>query len=177
MQRKAQMQQVFIYASAIIVIVATIYLGFSLIKNLTSTACEGQTVQFMDEVSKVIAQNSAYGSVNPKTRVSATCDAGKLCFVDITAIGNKQFNVLGTDTQAKGLISLVRQGVKTNVYLIGDKGAIPIGFDEKIIVGHDPSTTLTDADVASGRAYVCVEQSNGYQFSTNGYGRFVRVSP
>jgi len=159
---RGQIQQMFIFLAAVLVIGATIFLGMRLIGGLTPASCKAHDVEFQREIKDVFDENSAFGSRN-SVELSKPCDAVALCFVDVGAIGNASF--VSSDPTIR---TVVQGGSMTNVFLQGRDGTTPVGFDERIIL-RDPGAlrNLTD---------LCVPAVGGkFTFTTIGHGRYIGI--
>ena len=93
--------------------------------------------------------------------VQAPCDAQQLCLVDSTIIGDPSNGPLFVSEDST-ITNNVRNGVKTNIYLIRQEGTVGMGYDERIII-EDPYIACVPAG------------SNGFVIRTQGGGRTIQV--
>lgn len=156
---RGQVQQVFLFLMAVIVIIATIYLGGKFIGMFTRTACDAGDAEFMEELDRTLDEYSTYGSRGTAT-VGTPCDAERLCFIDHTLIGSPESASFQSDDPA--MTAAVRSGVETNVFLMREEGTLGVGYDPRIVV-------------QSGVR--CVNASRGeFRFRAEGAGRTVTVA-
>jgi len=165
---KGQVGQVFIFLTAVIVIIATIFLSGRLIGKLTSTACDASLVEFTDNLQKELGANSGFGSRN-QIEIKAPCDATNLCFVDSRLV---QKSASGTPVTFSGSFPninvAVKQGVGENIFLILKDGS-NAQYDERVILS-DPTTDPLETDF-------CLTPNLGtFTFHTEGYGRYIKLS-
>lgn len=159
---RAQMSQVFIFFMAVIVIVATVFLGMKLLGVLTGTACDVSSADFQIDLHKILDANSNFGS-RGIARLRAPCNAQQLCFVDAGAI-----NKSGFWSNHSSIQNAIRVGVRENIFVILDAGMVD-DYDERIIL-RDPGSPVNLTDL-------CILQGNGeFVFRTEGYGRFIKVT-
>lgn len=152
----------FLFLAAIIVIIATIYLGGKMYGVLTSAGCGASDADFKSQLKSALDQNSVFGS-RKTVELSAPCKATTLCFIDSTWVpsdGLDDDELLGLDLTIR---SIVDSGVMTNVFLRTEAGVMEAGYDPRISV-----TTP---------GYACFEESRGMFFvRIEGGGRTVTIS-
>lgn len=164
--KNAQISQVFLMITTLLVIGATIFLGGKLIGGITGTACSANNAVFFKEIVQVIDDKSSYGS-RDIVQIKTPCDSINLCFVNSSSInknGNSEFI-----TQNQVIQSAVRAGSPTTIFLEGRDGVtVPVGDEERIIV----NTNYTgEAD-----SVICIPAVSGeFTFKTEGYGRTIRI--
>lgn len=159
MGARAQMQQVFLFLMAAIVIVATIFLGMRLFGSVSGTACDASDADFRTSLRTELDQSATYGS-RRTISIDAPCDTERVCFVDATLIAGSAS--LGFTSDDATMTAIVRNGVQTNIFLRKEQGMMEAGYDERIVV-------------AGG--YACAAPENGQvSFRTEGLGRFVRIT-
>ena len=112
--KKAQIQQVFIYLMAIIVIGAILFIGLRSIIGIGEKACEAQEVTFKQDLERAITKYSGLGSLGHES-IRVPCEYEELCFIntsmDCDSIDNdiiKQECELGT-----GYNVFVKKGIET----------------------------------------------------------------
>jgi hypothetical protein len=165
MEQRAQINQVFLFLVAIIVIIATVYLGGKLLGIFSGTACSAADSSFATELKNGLDANAAYGGRN-KITVSSPCDAQELYVVDASAIGGATPVVTGNSQ----IDALLAANVKTNVFIVKDGAAEAVMQDNRIIVGREPGAPL------SATPFVRVEAGiSGFSLLVEGFGRDVRV--
>ncbi|RME53182.1 hypothetical protein D6783_02760 [Candidatus Woesearchaeota archaeon] len=118
--RKGQLQQVFIYLSALLVIIAIIILGATTIMNLLKTGCDVQKKDFDHDLARIIENGRAYGSY-AEEELSAPCSVQAICLIDPRALGNQAFTFPGNTL----IQEEVRRGTKTSLYYLTDKDYEP----------------------------------------------------
>jgi hypothetical protein len=162
---RGQIPQLFIFLMAILVIGATLFIGVKMFGALEQSACEANDAAFMRDLKALLDENSVYGNRN-SVALKTPCDAIAICFVDAESLGNSAFS--GNDTT----ISLsVRNAVQTNIFLKGREKTVPVGYDERIILG-DPAAPGQFADKD-----LCINAISGkFSFRTRGYGRYITIS-
>ncbi|MDD9953876.1 MAG: hypothetical protein OXR66_06085 [Candidatus Woesearchaeota archaeon] len=153
---KGQTQQVFLFLVAVIVIIATIFLGGKLFGFVTSTSCGASDTTFVREIKHMLNDNALYGSRNVVT-IDGPCEARELCFVDAVAIGNPFPQPVDPTIDAS-----VSNGVRTNIFLQKESGMLAVGYDERIGL-QNPQTVL------------CIPLERGFTFTTEGYGRTIII--
>lgn len=156
---RGQLSQVFLFLVAIIVIVATLFVGFRLFSALSGSACDAVQEDFEAAMRSAITDNIVRGSRNV-VAIKPPCKAEMLCFVDGGAIGEAGFASSFATINAS-----VHTGIATNLFLVSDDGVSPAGFDERIRL-----------DVPL--EHLCVEQGQGgFTFRTRGEGNTMLVRP
>jgi hypothetical protein len=163
-KRTAQISQIFLMITALLVIGGTIFLGGKLIGGITGTACSANDATFFKNIVEIIDDKSSYGS-RDIVSIKTPCDAINLCFVDGTKIGKSTFD--GKDSTIK---TSVTQGVPTTVFLQDHSGVmVPVGDEPRIEVVAADDTVLNEE--------LCIPAVGGeFAFRTEGYGRKIRIS-
>ncbi len=152
------MSQLFLFLMAVIIILATIYIGTRLVGSLTSVSCDVSDIEFQRSLRRELDGMGVYGSRGTVV-LNAPCDAKQLCLIDTTSIGNQEF----VSTHPT-LTNAIRNGVKKNVFLVKKTGYADVTYDDRIAV-------------ATGEE-VCVNVTRGaFRFSAEGFGRTIRVGP
>lgn len=138
MQKKAQLQQVFIYISAILVIGFIILFGYRMIGKVLDQKCSVEQQDFMLSIGGYLDQNIRYGSVDEGV-LSAPCDYNILCFVDASVLGTTNLNVPNNGIYANMDTAIIeanaQDNISYNVYLYksGSMGyTYPVSYDERI---------------------------------------------
>jgi len=160
---KGQIGNVFLYLSALIVIVALIFLAGKLINGLSGTACDATDVQFQRDFRRALDAHNVIGS-RANVELQVPCDARQLCLVDGISIGDSSFI-----SEHASLQNAIRTGVKRNVFLIREQGMLDLDYDERIIINRDPND--------SGGGELCIDAGRGlFSFNVEGFGRFIKVT-
>jgi hypothetical protein len=165
--RAGQMQQLFIFLSAMLIIVATIWLGMKLIGTIGSSACDADNALFQQELKDALDANALYGN-RDIVEISPSCDAIDLCFVDSRSIGTA---VVGDTRAYSAITTIVTSGSKENIFLVdSDKAPHAKGYDERIYLPSTPGDTPN--------TYKCFkpDSSGKFSFKVEGYGRYLVIS-
>ncbi len=162
--KNAQISQIFLMITALIVIGATIFLGGKLIGGLTGTVCSANDAVFLKEIVQVIDDKASYGS-RDIVQIKTPCDAITLCFVNDSNIGDPGFISDNSVIQ-----NVVRVGTPTTIFLEGHDGAtVPVGDEERIEVNTNYAGDTNPV--------ICIPAVSGeFTFRTEGYGRKIRIS-
>lgn len=168
---RGQVNQAFIFLSAVIVIIAIIFIGMRLLGSVTDSACGAGRAAFSDDLRTLLDAGRVLGSRDSDASLQAPCGATQVCFVDAAwfnaTASRGSFGEPGTDPV---IITSVRSGSRANVFLVDEEGTHDAGFDERIIL-------RAPADAAPNGAS-CIPASRGrFTFTTEGYGRSVRIVP
>ena len=156
---RGQIQQVFPFLMVAIVVIATVFLGMKLFKGLSGTACDASDADFIAALRRTLDENAAYGSRNTVS-VPAPCDAEEVCFVDTTAIASPGSAFTSDDPT---ITTVVRNGVRTNIFLKKESGVMEAGFDQRIVID-------------SPDQYACFPVARGtFTFRVEGGGRFLTI--
>lgn len=157
---KGQVNQVFLFLIAIIIILATLYLGGRFLGIFTGTACDASDAEFMHQLGSTLDEYSTYGS-RGSADIQASCDARQLCFVDSTMVGSPES--ISFSSPYPAMNSAVRNGVESNIFLIRDAGTLDVGYDPRI-------------RVRPVEGYTCVNVTRGeFVFRTEGQGRHIMI--
>lgn len=161
--RRAQIQQLFIFLSALLVVGATVFLGGKLIGGLSETACVAGDASFMRDIAETLDRYSSDGSRDIAV-ISPPCSALALCFVDSAAIGNPSFK--GNDSV---ISASVHSGARENIFVQSKDKTVSVGYDERIILrAPNAPASMTD---------LCVEARSGdFRFRAQGFGRYVQLA-
>jgi hypothetical protein len=81
--KKAQIQQVFIYLMAIIVIGTILFIGLRAMMDLGDKACEAQEVTFKQDLERAITKYTGLGSLGHES-IKVPCEYEELCFINTT---------------------------------------------------------------------------------------------
>jgi hypothetical protein len=161
--KRAQIPEIFVILSALLVIGATIYLSSGLIAGLFSTACKVRDANFVQSLRELLDERSTFG-MRSDEKLSPPCDAITLCFVDAGALGDPAFS-----SSDRIINASVHSGVKTNVFLQTRDTTLPQGYDERIILRlpSDPPSLSS----------LCIPAvTRGFAFRTEGFNKYVKVS-
>ncbi|MBN2142910.1 hypothetical protein JW711_06295 [Candidatus Woesearchaeota archaeon] len=145
--RRAQINQAFIYLAAILVIGAIAVIGAKGIGSMLSASCEAKNQDFRIDVLRFIDEYADRGSVHFEV-MAAPCDAKEVCFTK--TITNPASGDAIMDESAKdGTFNIFIRGEFTT----------PLGLADKL-------------DIPEGLKYVCVNATGGYfNLKFSGTGR------
>ncbi len=166
--KKAQLQHVFFYLFAILIVGALLLIGYKAITKITTAGCDAGKETFKSELMGMLEQYDTRGSQHME-KLSAPCGFNKLCFLDADAIiGNP---IQGIGANAPALLKDAQAGQShTNVWINKDTTWESVGWSEKIEIGLDPATGIDPN-------WICIP-THGSTFNVqfNGLGRRTRVS-
>jgi len=161
--RKGQIQQVFIYIMAMLVIGAIVVIGYKFILSIMEQGCDIEDNQFVQSLADGINQGDRYERVaNPS--LLGPCDYTILCLVDAESIGGSfdSGSYSSTlDERMDVITSSVEGGIPYNVFLIreGTQGTTrPVLVDDRITI--------------EGSDMLCINKTSGrFDFWVKGLGR------
>lgn len=160
MNDKAQIQQVFIYLMAMIVIGFLVLFGYRMVNKLLDQKCDVEDQSFITKLTQDIDRSTRYGS-RTLVKVNKPCDYQELCIVDNGSFGN---SLPPPNDTAYPLISAnTEDNIKYNIYLVKPDGdTLPVLYDERLKTRKD----------TSGSPLLCVPSSNGqFRFWMEGLGK------
>ena len=171
MNKKAQIQQVFIYIMAIIVIGFLVLFSYRMIDRLFIQKCSVEEQSFYTSIKRDLEANSRYGERDLST-LTAPCEYNKLCLVDKQYFEKGGPELPPPYSAAYPLIAANTKGdsnegnikVQYNIYLFGPKTpyGVPLFYDE----------TITTVKETSDPPLICVESRNGqFSFWIEGLGK------
>jgi hypothetical protein len=166
---RAQIPQLFLFLSAVLVIGATLFIGMKLFGWLSDTGCEASDASFIQEMDGIIGEYLSYGS-RGRVSIRTSCDAHELCFVDVRDVGDATYDAIDAadpENEARAVLQTkVRNRIPTTIYVLTDDDALERGAD----------TRITLADGARGTP-VCIQPVGGkFTFMIEGLGRTVVIS-
>jgi hypothetical protein len=166
---------VFIFMMALLVIGATIIVGYKLIVPLTDSACDTNLVSFRDELSRTLSDNSVSGSKDEVSIRRPCADFLKLCFLDVTANDGPVVSEVSGSTQS-AFVPFIRNAVTRStgdtVFLETKSTLKPISGDERITVERPSGLLATDPN----NKYLCIQsKSDKFTFIVEGRGRRVLI--
>jgi hypothetical protein len=152
--RKANIQQVFIYILAALVIGFIMLIGIKSFINIDKGKCQAESITFRRELATALDRNDVWGR-EEKVAITKPCDYDAICFVDARTI--KQASAPGgpgeyaalemgnrltsgalhytLDGDQKSTIQMsVNAGIEKNIFIIKKKLVEPIDYDEKIVL-------------------------------------------
>lgn len=168
--RRGAIEQVFIFITAVVVIIATIFVAGKFIIKLLSTGCKASIEDFESEIINKVELYDTYGTRKTIT-MPAPCDAREICFIDFSVIkgireeGEKiedyqEFNNLNVFIKEK-----VKAGVKNNIFLVTNKEVLDAGYSEKIVISNN------------GKKVLCFPAKTGsFNIKFEGQGATVKIS-
>ncbi|MBN1275148.1 hypothetical protein JXA12_02555 [Candidatus Woesearchaeota archaeon] len=164
--RKAQLQQMFIYIMAIIVIGFLVLVGYRAIDDLLQRKCNVEMQQFVLAVDRSLDHSSGYGTVK-KAVINAPCSYARVCFVDTIYVKEGK-QILSQHETHYPIISLnTKDKIAYNIYLIEPTGSanltFPLTYDDRI---------RTDEGEVTGDELLCIDQAGGsFSFWLEGRGK------
>ncbi len=163
MKRKAQINHVFMFLIAIMIIGAIALIGMRSINGIMKDKCTADIIIFKNEITEKIASNNDYGSVNYE-KISAPCKYYTLCLVDAQTIKNPLL-LTGMGYPGEQIIrDSVKDGVEKNIFLIGKDEVRSIGYVKQLKLS-DPSNVT------------CIRKKAGvFNLLLKGQGRLTEVS-
>ncbi|NJL43810.1 MAG: hypothetical protein HC945_00580 [Nitrosarchaeum sp.] len=138
MNRRAQLQQVFIYLSALIVIIAILVLGTNIIWNFLGQSCKVQKESTAKSLTQIIQESRAHGSYRVE-RIPTACGLTTLCFIDHRSLGSPSFTATNPIMQNQ-----VRGGVDTNIYLLSTSQIESLSATEHLILASQDEPLCFD---------------------------------
>lgn len=157
MNKKGEVQQVFIYLMVIIVVGAIFLLGYKLIDDLIGKQCDLGKSTLLTELDKNLEQYSTKG-YSKEVDMKVPCDYELLCFVkskaDLDTTGVNINNI-----PFSGIRQLVSSEDPQNVFLIKDGFAEPIKAADNI-------------QIESSEGFICFKPLSGnFKVSMFGAGK------
>ncbi|MBN1175308.1 hypothetical protein JXA48_01555 [Candidatus Woesearchaeota archaeon] len=177
--KKGQINQVFIFLIAILVIGLIVVVASKSMGGLIKDKCNVDLITFKDSISSEIAANNDYGSRN-EIKLSSPCQYTMLCVVntDVLTGDAVQADIIGGEIQQSGsfpgafIIGNSIQGqVKTNIFLTTQDGkeTIEAGYVEQLKINSDQTDATSNV--------LCVNATAGYfRLRTEGLGRFTKLT-
>lgn len=166
--KKGQINQVFIFIIALLIIGAIALIGVRSIGGITKDKCTADLIIFQDSLAQIISNNNDYGSVNYE-RLQTPCKYHTLCLVDTRAITDEAIsNGFSMEDTAPGAF-LIKQSVNSKV----EANAFLIGQDNEVQeVGY-----ITQLQVETPNQPTCIRvKTGGYNLLLKGQGRTTLVS-
>ncbi len=138
--KKAQLQQVFIYIITIIIVGLIFVVGYKAIGGIMEKGCDVEVTNFKSNLKSYITKYNTYGSVQNEN-MKSPCDYSHICFVDTGRIQDSDPNnkvyapeIVGNN-QSKIIIGgSANAGIEENVFLIKSQVTDPFGFYDEIEV-------------------------------------------
>jgi hypothetical protein len=178
--KRAQIQQVFIYIMALLVIGFLVLIGYRFTNQLFGQKCFIEEQKFSTELESTIERSIRYGSVT-EGKITAPCDYERICFVEsnvFTNVNGEYNNGLEdidpiTNINYKELYPMIWANTKEaekvyyNVYLYDrtKPTGIPVLYDATI---H----TINSDDLTEGEEVICFTAKGGtFSFLIKGLGK------
>ena len=154
--KKAQVQQVFIYIMAIIVIGAILLLGLRAILGFFDRACEVDEIAFKRDIEDLLNRYSRYGNRGFET-LRVPCDYNELCFIDLE---NRNCNDITNEVIKEECLANTNE----NVF---------------ITRGQFTESLFSIPNIAVANGFTCIEpRSNRYHLRLEGVGQGkVEITP
>lgn len=175
--KKGQINQVFIFLIAILVIGLIVVVASKSMGGLMKDKCNTDLITFKNSITSEIAANNDYGSRN-EIKLSSPCKYTTLCVVDTDVLTNSLADTIGGKIQYSGLFpgafiigNSIQSQVKTNIFLTTQDGkeTIEAGYVKQLKLDVKPNDPLTNV--------LCVNSSGGYfKLKTEGLGRFTKLT-
>jgi hypothetical protein len=203
MNSRGNMQQVFIYILAILVIGFIMLVGVKSFAKIKDGTCKAERVTFQRDLTKVLETNDVWGR-EEIVGIQKPCDYEAVCFADAKTIKWNQKNpgaarVLVTtytnhkappllyNLPAGGLVikDSVDSGIEKNIFIIRKGIVEPIDYDEKIELPttdsawFDPKPYEPDVvNVPIPKYVLCIPALAGkFSFTLQGQGKSVKIVP
>ncbi|NQU98090.1 hypothetical protein HQ533_01370 [Candidatus Woesearchaeota archaeon] len=155
--RKGQIQQVFIYIVAIVIVGIILLIGYRAISGLTDKACQVEKTTFKSSLESYITKYSSYGSLHRES-LNAPCSYANVCFVNTTAIIDEETLTQGPDV----IKNSVKDGIEQNIFLVKSNFTEPFGF-------------MTEIEVE--KKIICINNTNGkFYIKFEGLGKKTIIS-
>lgn len=160
---KGQVNQVFIYLVAILIIGVIALVGARSIGSLLDDKCTVDLVRFEDRIVQSIDVNNDFGAINVED-YSTPCNYNRICLVDASILGEEVILPANLGSTQRTLIQdSVMDSVNTNIFLLSDDEIQPSGFSAFLAL-EDPSVALC-SDAVAGK----------FSFKLTGQGRSTLV--
>lgn len=170
MNKKGQIQQLFIYIMAIIVIGFLVLFGYRMIDKLFNQKCDVEQQSFYTQLGQDLGRSTRYDSIS-EGKLTKPCNYEQICFVDKKFfINNKNGLPISYKTTHPLIWANTNDSIKVkyNIYLRkgGINGQIvPILYDDHITTA-DPNI-ITDTT-----PLICINASMGtFNFLIRGLGK------
>lgn len=162
MRRKAQIQQVFVYLMAMLVIGFLVLFGYRMINKLLDQKCDLEDNTLITRITQDIDKSTRFAS-RTKIELNKPCDYNELCIVDkdMFVPGNQLPSIY--EVTHPLIWANTADDIKYNIYLRQPNGdTFPLLYDERI---H------TDIDGTKDNI-TCVKVQNGqFTFWLEGLGK------
>ncbi len=172
--QKAQLQQIFIYISAILVIGFIVLFGYRMIGKVLDQKCSVEEQDFMLSIASYVDQNIRYGSVDEAV-LTTPCDYNVLCFVDASVIGTATWTAPAINLDGVVNTAIIQANVQDNisynVYLYQSKGlgyTYPVAYDERVHISDQSGMLCMKPIAGSFRFMVEGQGKNGVMLSASG---------
>ncbi|MFH1770459.1 MAG: hypothetical protein ABH828_02780 [archaeon] len=157
MNKKGQLQQVFIYLMTMIIVGLIVLIGYKAIGGLINKGCDVEISTFQKTLESYITKYSSFGSVHKET-LNVPCSYKQICFVDTDIIGTNPFFYPDNTI----IESSVKSNIEENIFLVSDKVTEPFGFMNEIVVEE---------------GVICLNNTNGkFYIRFEGLGRRTAIS-
>ncbi|MBR9700256.1 hypothetical protein GOV11_00115 [Candidatus Woesearchaeota archaeon] len=163
---KGQLQHTFAFLMAVLVIIATVVLAVRLLGVFSDTACEASIGEFFSTLDHELTAKGAYGS-RGTLELGTPCNAFQVCFVDTRDIDDKAL----VDIDYVEIQIAIQEGVKENIFLIGEEGVMESNYDGRIVL-----SSLEIPRMDPPRRTLCINDVRGFTMRTEGFGRYIRVT-
>ena len=168
--RKSQVQHIFTYIIAVIVVGVVVYFGYQAIAGFMKQGCDVEKITFEKNLESFISKHKPFGK-NRKEVLQAPCGYTQVCFVDKRQIGNDSqghssspFNAVFDGHSYPLITSSIQDGVEATVFLYDGRFSEPI-LNANIFVNQN-------------NGFICVENKNGkFSMMFSGKGLATEVSP
>lgn len=165
--KKAQLQHVFLYLFALVVIGALVIIGYKSITKITAAGCDAGKETFKSELLSLIDQYDSRGSQHLE-KLSVPCGFNKLCFLDSDAILKSV--PISTNQLPKIIQDAQSSQAHTNLWINQGTSWEAVGWSEKVEVGVEAASGIDPN-------WICISaKGNAFNVQFNGLGRRTRVS-
>jgi len=160
MNKKAQIQQVFVYIITIVVVGLIFMIGYKAIGGMMSKGCDVEKTTFKTNLESFITKYTSYGEFHLE-EMGVPCSFAQICFVDTGLIRNPPT----TFTYPKNYIiesSVQDSDVEENIFMIKTDITEPLKFSPEVVV---------DGDI------ICINNTDGrFHLAFEGMGRETKIS-
>lgn len=176
---KGQINQVFIFLIAILVIGLIVVVASKSMGGLIKDKCNTDLITFKDEITTEIAANNDYGSRN-EIKLISPCQYTSLCVVDTAILSGDavkadliggQIQQLGSFPGAFMIGNSIQGQVQSNIFLTTQDGkeTIEVGYVEQLKLTVEENDPLSNV--------MCFNSTAGYfRIRTEGLGRYTKLT-
>lgn len=159
MGKKGQINHIFIYIVALIIMGLIMFFGYSAIASTIEKGCEVQKVTFKNRLDSFLTGRHRSFGTNMRESLQAPCGYEEVCFVDYDKVQSQ--NSVGIEGHPI-IASSVEDGAAATVFLVKE------GFSEPILEKK--------LRVSVNDGFVCIPNKGGvFKFFFSGQGDRVKI--